>query len=110
MAAHYAHQRTNATNRDRSPYDTGLPIQEIELAVAAEIGDFHFANFYQTGRVRLTLPEHVTKIGASAFYGCSAIVSINIPSGVHEIAEDAFLNCVSLDEESRSAIRAFRAR
>ena len=34
------------------------------------------------------------KIGDYAFFGCSRLTSITLPSGVTEIGEDAFANCI----------------
>jgi hypothetical protein len=38
----------------------------------------------------------VRSIGSSAFYGCSGLVSVTLPSGVTSIGTSAFLNCTAL--------------
>ena len=43
-----------------------------------------------------TIPESVTSIGESAFYGCSSLTSINIPENVTSIGGSAFRSCSSL--------------
>ena len=43
-----------------------------------------------------TIPNTVTSIGYGAFYGCSALTSIDIPSSVTSIGNTAFSNCSSL--------------
>ncbi len=42
------------------------------------------------------IPNSVTYIGSSAFYGCSSLTSIEIPNGVTVICNNAFSNCSSL--------------
>ena len=42
------------------------------------------------------IPEGVTSIGNSAFYGCSGLTSINIPEGVTSIGNYAFDGCRGL--------------
>lgn len=48
------------------------------------------------GVTSITLPNSVTSIGYSAFYGCTNLTEVNIPEGVTEIDEWAFSECTSL--------------
>ena len=50
-----------------------------------------------TSLISITIPDSVTKIGYSAFEGCSRLVSINIPDSVTEISYYAFNGCSSLE-------------
>ena len=45
----------------------------------------------------LVIPNSVTYIGASAFYGCSSLTSVTIPEGITSIEESAFGWCSSLE-------------
>ena len=45
---------------------------------------------------KVVIGEGVTRIGNSAFDGCTALSSIAIPNSVTSIGEDAFSNCTSL--------------
>ena len=44
----------------------------------------------------LTLPSNVTKIGESAFEGCSSLTSLTLPSSVTSIGSSAFYGCSGL--------------
>ena len=44
----------------------------------------------------VTIPNSVTSIGSSAFYGCSGLTSVNIPSSVKSIGYEAFKECNGL--------------
>ena len=52
--------------------------------------------FWGTGLLRVTIPEGVTSIGGSAFYGCLDLKSVTIPSSVTSIGTSAFYGCRSL--------------
>ena len=45
----------------------------------------------------VTIPEGVTHINNSAFYGCSRLRSLSIPKGVVSIGNDAFRRCRKLN-------------
>ena len=59
-----------------------------------KIGDYAF--YGCSGLTSLTLPSGVTSIGDYAFYDCSGLTSITLPSGVTEIGELAFNRCSGL--------------
>ncbi|MCR5137758.1 MAG: leucine-rich repeat domain-containing protein [Oscillospiraceae bacterium] len=44
----------------------------------------------------VTIPESVKSIGNSAFYGCSSLTSVTIPESVTDIENRAFSDCSSL--------------
>ena len=53
--------------------------------------------FYGCSMVRsIQIPSRVTEIGDYAFYCCSSITSLDLPSGVKKIGESAFSACESL--------------
>lgn len=53
-----------------------------------------FSDF--TNLTSVTIPDTVTTIGSSAFYGCEGLTSIEIPSSVKTIGIFAFSDCTSL--------------
>lgn len=62
-------------------------------------GDAHsiVANqFYQCALTNITMPNSITSIGATAFYGCGSLTSVTFGNGVTRIADSAFRNCSSL--------------
>ena len=52
--------------------------------------------YKMTGIKNVILPEGMTKIGDSAFYGCSSLISIKIPDSVTNIGWNAFSGCSNL--------------
>ena len=59
-----------------------------------KLGDFAF--YGCSGLTSLTLPSCVTKIGCYALSNCIGLTSLTLPSSVTEIGEHAFLSCRGL--------------
>ena len=59
-----------------------------------KLGDYAF--YGCSGLTSLTLPSSVTSIGNQAFSGCSGLTSLTIPSGVTSIGKWAFSRCSGL--------------
>ena len=70
--------------------------EPTEIVIPDSVSDlsFRFMNFSSV--VSFVIPEGVTVIGDSAFYGCDSIENIVIPEGVTVIGDSAFGNCTSL--------------
>ena len=49
-----------------------------------------------SGLTSVTIPDSVTSIGNSAFYGCSGLTSVTIPDSVTSIGDSAFYGCSGL--------------
>jgi uncharacterized repeat protein (TIGR02543 family) len=63
-------------------------------SVCASIGTYAF--YGCSSLTSITIPSGVTSIGASAFAGCSSLTSITIPDSVTTIGNYAFYNCSGL--------------
>ena len=46
--------------------------------------------------LKVLLPQNITSIDATAFYGCHNLISISIPNSVKSINKDAFRDCSNL--------------
>ena len=59
-----------------------------------KLGDYAF--YGCSGLTSLTLPSSVTSIGRGAFHGCWKLTNLTIPSGVTSIGYSAFRGCSGL--------------
>lgn len=59
-------------------------------------GALPYSNIYEDGKGVILFEEAVTVIGHKAFYGCSTLVSIEIPESVVAIGNYAFNGCKNL--------------
>lgn len=73
-----------------------------EISIPKKIGDHYVTAigdlaFYNcTSITKVTLPSYLTSIGDSAFYNCTGLASISLPSLVESIGASAFRNCSSM--------------
>lgn len=49
-----------------------------------------------SGIRQFTVPQTVTKIGYSAFDGCTQLTAITLPAGLRELGDEAFKGCTAL--------------
>ena len=77
---------------DELQYFTGL--KSIGNNSVTSIGDNAF--YGCSGLTSVTIPSSVTSIGSYAFDGCSSLTSITIPNSVTSIGKGAFQYCSSL--------------
>ena len=59
-----------------------------------KLGDYAF--YGCSGLTSLTIPSSVTSIGENAFHDCSGLTSLVIPSSVTSIGDEAFYGCSGL--------------
>ena len=79
---------------DNSTDTADIPA-EVEGVPVTEIGE---NSFNSTLVKKLTIPQSVTTIAPSAFWGAIDLESVVIPENVKEIGRDAFKRCSSLKE------------
>ena len=96
-----------------NPTDGHLTSLDLYEANIVEGGDYYYHNverpFYCkanaigycafwgcSGLTSVTIPSSVTKIGDNTFSGCSGLTSVTIPSSVTEIGSSAFAYCRGL--------------
>ena len=96
-------------NRWNAPTNGMLSVLDLSDAKIVEGGDYYYEYYYTSNDkigdcaffgcsalTSLTLPSGVTEIGNSAFSGCSGLTSLTLPSGVTEIGSSAFSYCRGL--------------
>ena len=89
-------------NVDVGNYGDDRPwLQEQESIDRVVIGDGisgigGYAFWYCTGLSSVEIPSSVTTIGSSAFQWCTSLTSVTIPEGVTTIGFDAFRYCTGL--------------
>lgn len=91
-------------NLDKSAKTATVKRLEDKSATSAEIRSYAAgckvvsiggnAFFGCSSLTSINIPSSVTSIGGAAFYGCSALTSINIPSSVTSIGGSAFYRCI----------------
>lgn len=95
----------NYSYNPNNPYgDSGNPAPWLAYADAIEelllpegITSISNSAFYGCRNLEsAVIPDSVTYIGDKAFYECSSLVTSNLPSGITYIGEDAFRGCSSL--------------
>ena len=69
---------------------------ERTLKSISEIGQNAFNAVGAALQGNIVINEGVTKIGDSAFNGCSSITSVSIPNTVTYIGKDAFNSCMQI--------------
>ena len=70
-----------------------------EVTIPEGITTINSSVFYGCKQLqKVTLPNTITSIGSYAFYDCTNLVEINIPEGVTSIGYSAFYNCKKITE------------
>lgn len=82
---------------DNRSADVAVP-EKLMGAEVSEIDDHAFFGSTVIRSVSLEKATHLKTIGSNAFYGCTALTEINIPSNVTELGFGVFQNCTALKE------------
>lgn len=68
----------------------------IGVKTVVEIDSYAFYNNTTLKEIDFSATQHLVKIGASAFYGCSSLQSVVIPETVEYLSDFTFTECSSL--------------
>ena len=73
------------------------PITKKTVTIPNSVTSIDYSAFYGcSGLTSVTIPNSVTSIGERAFSGCSGLTSVTIPNSVTSIGERAFSGCSGL--------------
>ena len=92
----YTKQAADSTTNQYSGYYYHIPstLRNVTVTNAATISKNAF--YGCSSLTSISIPSGVTSIERFAFYGCGSLASITIPDSVTSIGADAFLGCSSL--------------
>ena len=76
--------------------DVVIPSRIVDYDETFDVTSIGYAFFECTSLTSVTIPSSVTSIGDGAFMGCTGLTSITIPESVTSIGEWAFLGCTGL--------------
>ncbi|MCM1332794.1 MAG: leucine-rich repeat domain-containing protein [Bacteroides sp.] len=84
-------------SKDKTTFITYPGGKQGEFAIPNSVTSIGSSAFYGcSGLTSVTIPNSVTSIGSSAFYGCSGLTSVTIPNSVTSIDNDTFNGCRGL--------------
>ncbi len=66
------------------------------IIIGNEVQSLPSSFAYSSKITSITIPNSVTTIGSSAFFGCSGLTGITIPTAVNSIGNNAFSGCTGL--------------
>lgn len=80
-------------------YTVGQEEKDVVLLTAAELALYPRASFRNdTDLVSVQLPEGLTELPDSFFFGCSSLTRVRLPYTLRRIGDHAFYGCTSLKE------------
>jgi len=75
----------------------GLVDRTITTVDLTGVGSIRNCAFYDcTSLTSVTMPSSVTRLGDFAFFGCTSLTSVTISSGVTSLGDYAFAGCSNL--------------
>ena len=86
-------------NKDKTEllrYPAGKTASTYSIPSSVTAIKYGGAFFGCTSLVSMNIPSNITSIERSTFEGCTSLKSVNIPSGVTSIYDNAFAGCTSL--------------